>query len=171
MGYSEDDVGYEQNISRAFEVYEQIFTLKMGDSSIQQHFSSLRSLLEELDLYQPLTDITTMRRYREELAVAAYLSGLALQLSSQVWGHVHGSDSTPSLESTFARILRISIGTPTSTSDHSAMAVTRGCGRGRSFSRGGGRGWTDDRGRTPCEHTDLIVAGRSLGNPIGHRYL
>ena len=32
--------GYEQNISRVFEVYEQIFTLKMGDSSVQQHFST-----------------------------------------------------------------------------------------------------------------------------------
>ena len=49
--------GYEKNISRVFEVYEQIFTLKMGDSSVQNHFGSLRAFLDELDLYQPLTHI------------------------------------------------------------------------------------------------------------------
>ena len=53
--------GYEKNISRVFEVYEQIFTLKMGDSTVQDHFASLRALLDELDLYRPLTsDIATM---------------------------------------------------------------------------------------------------------------
>ena len=47
--------GYEKNISKVFEVYEQIFTLKMRDSSVQDHFGSLQALLDEFDLYQPLT--------------------------------------------------------------------------------------------------------------------
>ena len=72
---------YVKNISRIFEVYEQIFTLKMEDSLVQDHFASLRALLDELDLYQPLTsDIATMRRYRMELAITAYLSGLTSEL-------------------------------------------------------------------------------------------
>ena len=32
--------GYEKNISLVFEIYEQIFTLRMGDSSIQDHFAT-----------------------------------------------------------------------------------------------------------------------------------
>ena len=93
-----------------------------------------------------------MCRYCEELAVVAYLSGLTSELSSQVRRQVLGSNSTPSLESTFAWVLRISTGTPTSTSDHSALATTHSRGRGRNSGRGGGRGQIDGRGRTPCEH-------------------
>ena len=91
-----------------------------------------------------------MRWYPEELAVAAYLSGLTSELSSQVPGQVLGSDSTPNLESTFTRVLRIFTDIPTSTSDHSIMTATCGCSH--SFGRGGGQGWTDGRVRTPCEH-------------------
>ena len=47
--------GLEKNISRVFEVYEQLFTLRQGDRSIQEHFIILRALLDELDVYQPLT--------------------------------------------------------------------------------------------------------------------
>ena len=92
-----------------------------------------------------------MRRYREELAIAAYLSGLTLDLSSQIRGQILGADSTPSLKSTFARILRVSTGVPTSNSNHSAMAATRSPSRGRSSGRGD-RGRTNGRGRTRCEH-------------------
>ena len=46
--------GYEKNISWGIKIYEQIFTLEMRDSSMQDHFASLRALLDELDLYQSL---------------------------------------------------------------------------------------------------------------------
>ena len=69
--------GYEKNISSVFEIYKQIFTLRMGDSSVQDHFATLQALLDKLDIYQPLTsDVTTMRRYREELAIATYFSSI-----------------------------------------------------------------------------------------------
>ena len=48
-----------------------------------------------------------MRRYREELAVAAYLSGLTPDLSSQIRGQILGAYFTPSLESAFARVLHL----------------------------------------------------------------
>ena len=78
--------GYKKNILRVFEVYKQLFTLHQGDRSVQEHFTVLRALLDELDVYQPLTiDISRMRQYRDELAepaVAVYLSGLNLDLCS-----------------------------------------------------------------------------------------
>ena len=80
------------------------------------------------------SDIATIRRYREELAVATYLSDLTPNLSSQIQGPILGADSTPNFESTFARVLRVFIGISTSTLDHSAMTATRG--RDRSFGQG-----------------------------------
>ena len=47
--------GHEKNISRGFEVYEQLFTLHQGDRFVQEHFTLLRALLDELEMYQPLT--------------------------------------------------------------------------------------------------------------------
>ena len=41
--------GHEKNISRVFEVYEQIFTLRKGNHSVQDHFSTLRGLSDELN--------------------------------------------------------------------------------------------------------------------------
>ena len=72
--------------------------------------------------------LTTMRRYREELAVAAYLFDLSPELSSQVRGQILGADSILDLETTFSQVLRISMDTPIYTSDYSTMASTRGCG-------------------------------------------
>ena len=59
--------GHEKNISRVFEIYEQLFTLHQGDRSVHEHFTVLRGLLDELDIYQPLTvDITQLHKYHEE---------------------------------------------------------------------------------------------------------
>ena len=75
-----------------------MFTLHQGDRSVQEHFTALRGLLDELDVYQPLTvDITQLRKYREELAVATYLSSLNPDLSSQIRGQILGADSVPDL--------------------------------------------------------------------------
>ena len=50
---------HEKNISRVFEINEQLFTLCQGDQSIHEHFTALRGVLDEFDIYQPLTiDIT-----------------------------------------------------------------------------------------------------------------
>ena len=77
--------GHEKNISRVFEVYEQLFTIRQGERSVQEYFTHLRALLDELEMYQPLTgDVSQMKRYREELAVSVYLFSLNSDLSSQI---------------------------------------------------------------------------------------
>ena len=85
--------GHEKNISRVFEVYEQLFTLRQDDRSVQEHFTLLRSLLNDLEIYQPWTaEITQMKQYREELAVAMYLFSLNPDLSSQIREQILGTN-------------------------------------------------------------------------------
>ena len=56
--------GNEKNIARVCETYEQLFTHKQGDRSVQDFYSTLRSLLDELEVYQPLiVDISKMKKY------------------------------------------------------------------------------------------------------------
>lgn len=53
---------HKKNISRVFEVYDQIFSLRQDDRSVQKHFTTLHGLLNEIHIYQPLTtDIMKMR--------------------------------------------------------------------------------------------------------------
>ena len=77
--------GNEKNIARVCEIYEQLFTYKQGDRLVQDFYNTLRTLLNELEVYQPLvTDIFKMREYREELAVAIFLAGLQPDLANQI---------------------------------------------------------------------------------------
>ena len=51
--------------------------VKVNERSGQEHFTHLRALLDELEMYQPLTgDVSQMKRYQEELAVSIYLFSL-----------------------------------------------------------------------------------------------
>ena len=43
------------NISRTVEIFKSMFTCTQGDQSLQDHFSRLQLLVQELSLYQPLT--------------------------------------------------------------------------------------------------------------------
>ena len=101
--------GHKKNIFRVFEVYEQIFSLRQGDRSLQEYFTTLHGLIDELDIYQPLTaDITKMRQYWEELAVTAYLSSLNPELSSYIRGQILDAEALLDLQNTISRVLRIS---------------------------------------------------------------
>ena len=88
----------------------------------------MRSLLDELEVYQPLVaDLSKIKEYREELAVAILLAGLQSDLASQIRRQILGIDSVPTLQLTFSRVLRVSTGPPTSSvvsvSDQMAMAA------------------------------------------------
>ena len=64
---------HEKNISRVFEIYEHLFNLRQGDSLVEDHYTTFRELLDELDVCQPLVaDVNKMRQYRDELAMAVY---------------------------------------------------------------------------------------------------
>ena len=119
-------------------MYEQIFTLRPGDRLVQDHFITLRGLLDELDIY----DITKIRQYCKELAVATYLLNLNPDLSFQIRRYVLGAEAISDLQSTFSRVLRISTVTLPSVADHSTMAAPASRGRARG----------DTRGHPRCQH-------------------
>ena len=49
---------------RVFEMYGQLFIIRQGDRLVQEHFTLLRALLDELEIYQPLiVDITQMKSW------------------------------------------------------------------------------------------------------------
>ena len=80
-----------------------MFTIHQGERSVQEHFTRLRALLHELEMYQPLTeDVSQMKKYRQELAVSIYLFSLNSNLSSQIRGQVLGVDSLPDLQTVFS---------------------------------------------------------------------
>ena len=70
--------GNEKNTSRVFEIYERLFELKHGDRFVPEFYGELEGLIDELDMHQPpVTDVATLRRYRQDLAVSKFLSGLS----------------------------------------------------------------------------------------------
>ena len=42
--------GHEKNSSRVFKIYEQIFILRQGDRLVQEHFTVLQRLIDELKI-------------------------------------------------------------------------------------------------------------------------
>ena len=71
--------GNEKNSSRVFEIYEHLFELKHGDKSVAEFYLELKCLVNEMEMHQPaVTDATTLRGYRQDLAVSKFLSGLSL---------------------------------------------------------------------------------------------
>ena len=69
--------GNEKNLLRGFEIYERLFELKQGDRYVHEFIENSKSLIAELEMYQPaVTDTATLRRYRQDLSVSKFLSGL-----------------------------------------------------------------------------------------------
>jgi len=139
----------EKNVFRVFELYEELLTLQMRDKIVPEYCSTLRGILNELDVHQSLvTDLWVLKMYCEDLAVLKILYGLDPSLVTQVCGQILGGDNMPSLSTAYSRILQVSIGfEPTATSishtEHSAMTAIRDRGRGQGCRRdsGGRRGF------------------------------
>ena len=72
-----------RKILRGCEIYESMFKLNQGDQSIPKFFGELKSLIDELEMHQPVTNAATLRRYHQDLAVSKFLSGLSPSLRSQ----------------------------------------------------------------------------------------
>ena len=74
---------HEKNIAWICEIYEHLFTYRQEERSVQESYSSLRALLDELEIYQSLvTDISKIHQYRDELVVPIFLAGLTPALAS-----------------------------------------------------------------------------------------
>ena len=62
--------GNEKNLSRVFEIYERMFKLKHEDRYVPEFYGELKSLIDVLEMHQPVvTDAATLRGYRQDLVV------------------------------------------------------------------------------------------------------
>jgi len=72
----------EKSLSRVFEIYERLFEVKQGNRSVPEFFGKHKGI-DELEMHQPaVTDAAILRRYRQDLAVSKFLSGLSFSLRS-----------------------------------------------------------------------------------------
>jgi len=69
---------------------------------VLEFYGKLKCLIDELEMHQSVvTYATTLRGYRQDLAVSKFLSGLSRTLRSQVRDHI--LERVPALTSTFLR--------------------------------------------------------------------
>jgi hypothetical protein len=154
----------EVNITRIHELYQDMFSLQQGDRSIEEYFSLLQGMWDELNVYQPLsTDLQKQQKYREEFRVAKFLSGLKPDLDP-IRSQILSGKDIPTVRETYARVRRAAISssgvkdersalvghydTPQGErGDHSSRRGTHN-GRGGRGGRSGGGG----RGIKKCTH-------------------
>ncbi|KAF9600483.1 hypothetical protein IFM89_009932 [Coptis chinensis] len=61
----------ENNLSRIYDLFESLFKTKTGDQPIDEYYSTMKGLWEELLLYQPFTfNLEKQREQREHFRVA-----------------------------------------------------------------------------------------------------
>ena len=98
-------------------------------------------------MHQPsVTDAATLRRYRQDLTVSKFLSGLSPTLRSQVHCQILGEDNILTLTVTFSRDMRVFTRDDVSSApfiEQSAMIFGRDRGCGSDFG-GRGRGFVGD---------------------------
>ncbi|KAH6798462.1 hypothetical protein C2S51_034946 [Perilla frutescens var. frutescens] len=149
----------DKNVSRVFELYEKLFSHCQDGQSVNDYFSTLKGLADEILVYHPLScDATTRQKQWEEFMVAKFLSGLDHSLRP-TRDSLLASDNVPTLSNALSRVLRVATGRTDDGSsplpDTSAM-FARGRGSFRGRSRGRGRGTHTTPGDRSC-----VYCGRS----------
>jgi hypothetical protein len=154
----------EENITRIHELYQDMFSLQQGDRSIEEYFSLLQGMWDELNVYQPLsTDLQKQQKYREEFRVAKFLSGLKPDLNP-IRSQILSGKDIPTVRETYARVRRAAISSSGVKDERSALVGhydtpqgERGdhnSRRGTHNGRGGrgGRSGGGGRGLKKCTH-------------------
>ncbi|KAF9589938.1 hypothetical protein IFM89_029554 [Coptis chinensis] len=151
----------ENDISRIYDLFESLFKTKQGDQPIDEYYSTMKGLWEELLLYQPFTnDLEKQRQQREQFQVALLLHGLNSEYSVYK-DQILASETVPSAAQAFSRLKRkrqehgeslsvakessALLSTPSNRGGHGNYTSGRGSyGRGGRGNYGNGRG---NRGR------------------------
>ncbi|KAL0342592.1 UNVERIFIED_CONTAM: hypothetical protein Scaly_1921800 [Sesamum calycinum] len=129
-----DMYSHEKSISRVFELYERLFSLKQDGRAVSDYFASLKGTTNEILLYHPLIcDARTRKTQWEDFLVAKFLSGLDNNLKV-VRDHLLASDLVSALSNALSRVLRVATGSSDSSSSsgtttESLAMVVRGWGR------------------------------------------
>ncbi|OVA15137.1 hypothetical protein BVC80_7347g4 [Macleaya cordata] len=142
----------ERNVSRIYEIYEQLFNSQQGETSLVEFYGLLRGLWGELDLHQPLsTSLEEQKKQREEFRVALFLS--KLNSDYRVFkDQLLAGETLPTAANAFSRLQRASLGTNSSPStgsrESSALYSSTG-GRGGRGGRGAKRWMLHEGGGCP----------------------
>ena len=146
----------ENNVSRVYDVYQNLFLLQQNEKSISEYYSTFRGLIDELTQYHPVTnDVDIIKKQREEFYVSKFLAGLHPTLHSVKSHILAGDGSVPSLSNVYSRILRV-------TTESSTVSETPGKDNFALATSTGNRGAF--RGRGTFSHNTRDRGGRGFGN-------
>ncbi|XP_059647309.1 uncharacterized protein LOC132293728 [Cornus florida] len=146
------------NITRVYELCKQYFNLEQGNYSIEEYYSKVVGVWEELNLYQPITvDVRSMQQQRGDFNVVRFLTGLSSAYES-LRAQIMGSPTLPSFAEVFSRLQRATLASDTSnlntgqSGERSALVVSKGEHNAYRGGRGGRstRGGRDSRGGRGC---------------------
>ena len=141
----------QKNISRIYSVCQAFHRGEQQDQSLTAYVMGFKRMYEELNTLLPISaDVKKMQKQREQIAVMSFLTGLRPEFDSLRSQFLNESD-IPSLQDTFARVLRNETVEPSHVSAPNSALISRGGSRGgfrggfRGGSRGGSRGGHNDR--------------------------
>ncbi|XP_071739152.1 uncharacterized protein [Rutidosis leptorrhynchoides] len=145
----------KSNISRVFNVCKFFHRGEQHDRSLMAYVMEFKKIYEEFNSVMPLSaDIKTMQTQREQIAVMSFLTGLRPEHDA-IKSQFLNESTIPSLQETFARVLRHEDVKTPQVSEHNTALISRGGFRGGGRSRGGYRG--SYRGSSRGGHTDRIT--------------
>ncbi|KAJ9544458.1 hypothetical protein OSB04_024165 [Centaurea solstitialis] len=144
MEYLEFLYSGQSNISRIYTVCKSFHRGEQQDRSLTNYVMEFKKVYEELNSLLLLSaDVKAMQAQREQVAVISFLTGLRPEYDS-IRSQFLSESAIPSLQETFARVLRNESTQPSPNPEHKSALVSRGEFRGgfRGGSRGGHRGGT-----------------------------
>ncbi|KAF3780056.1 hypothetical protein EJ110_NYTH40065 [Nymphaea thermarum] len=149
---------HDKNMSKVFQVEEELYKLQQGDMSLPQYFAVVKATFERLKSLRPPCKSCYKTHYEQSM-VSKFLVGLSPEYSVAKAQMLTGSD-IPGLAEAYNRLSRLAVTLPPSVSDTPTSALAASNGRGSSSSsvsrgRGTGRGF-GGRGRFQCTHCGKI---------------
>ncbi|KAJ9541146.1 hypothetical protein OSB04_027652 [Centaurea solstitialis] len=154
----------QSNISRIYNVCKSFHRGEQQDRSLTTYAMEFKKVYEEMNSLLPLsTDVKAMQIQREQIAVISFLTGLRPEFDS-IRSQLLNESMIPSLQETFARVLRNEEFQFAKPSDHNSTLVSRG-GYHRGGFRGGYRGGY--RGGSRGGHNDQTRDLRGLNFDSG----
>ncbi|KAJ9564855.1 LOW QUALITY PROTEIN: hypothetical protein OSB04_000821 [Centaurea solstitialis] len=114
------------NISRINTVCKSFHRGEQQDRSLTNYVMEFKKVYEELNSLLPLSaDVKAMQAQREQVAVISFLTGLRPEYES-IRSQFLSESAIPSLQETFARVLRSESVQPSPNPEHNSALVSRG---------------------------------------------
>ncbi|KAJ4759669.1 hypothetical protein LUZ62_070044 [Rhynchospora pubera] len=165
-----DMFGQQNNFDRIFQLKQELFQAKQGSQTITQLYGSIKSKLDELNMYEPITDdLRTLQKRYEHDRVYFLLNALNSDYN-QIRSQILYSPELPNISNVVSLLqreeTRKSIYSPTIDNmvEKSVLMADRNQG-GRNHTSNRGRGRGRGRGNRPVPYCDHCAKdGHSRNN-------